>query len=67
MLLILNVIKWILERWKYPDYVYNVRVMEELETTYLPDINGYYGKVGLRTMDQRDIIGRWSLGWRPSL
>lgn len=67
MPIIINLIKWVLERWRYPEYVYNVRTMEMLDTTYLPDIHGSYGKVGLRTMDQRDIIGRWSLGWRPSL
>jgi hypothetical protein len=41
--------------------------------TYLPDIHGKYGlgsvgfdtNIGLRSLTDTDVKGRWSLGWRP--
>ena len=57
-----TLIKWILERCRYPDYVYHVNVMEKNGQTYLPDM---YGNYGPRPMEYRDLAGRWSLGWRP--
>ena len=53
----------------YPeDYVINVLVAESkyLRVTYLPCIYGHYPKDGTRPMNDRDIAGRWSLGWRPN-
>lgn len=47
------------------DYVKRVRMAEKSGFTYLPDNNGNYPKGGTRLLDQRDILGRWSLGWRP--
>lgn len=64
--------KWfekLMKRLKCETYVRNVRILEKMRLTYLPDINGKYGghlgNDGIRQMDKRDLEGRWSLGWRP--
>jgi len=55
----------------YPeDYVINVQVAESkyVRRTYLPCIHGKYPSdpSGTRPINDRDIAGRWSLGWRPN-
>ena len=57
----------IIDRCLPEKYVTNVSIAERYRRTYLPDINGSYGEKGNRPrpMDQRDLLGRWSLGWRP--
>ena len=56
--------------YRFIQMEYYVRAVNEAERnrmTYLPDIWGKYpdSDNGLRPMDDRDIAGRWSLGWRP--
>ena len=57
------------DRFFPEDYVINVRVAESkyVRRTYLPCIHGKYptDPTGTRPMNDRDIVGRWSLGWRP--
>lgn len=58
----MNWLRKILDRFTPDTYTQIVKGMEYTGLTFLPDINGKYGP---RQMNQRDILGRWSLGWRP--